>query len=50
MLKQQKQKLQKGNLRIYNQMWLLKELRSNRLTYLNKEKVKDIVFKDLRRK
>ena len=35
---QQKPKQQEGDMRRYNLMWMLKELRSNRLTPLNKGK------------
>ena len=43
---QQKPKQQEGNLRINNLMWTSKELRCNRLTPLNKDKLKQRTFQE----
>ena len=45
---QQKPKQQEGNMRRYNLMWTPKELRSNRLTPLNKDTEKR-TFQGIRR-
>ena len=47
---QQKPRQQEGEMRRYNLMWILKELRSNRLTPLNKGKLKNVLVKNPRRK
>ena len=40
----------RGDTRSYNLMWMPKELRSNRLTPLNKDNLKNVLFKNPRKK
>ena len=40
----------RGDMRRYNLMWMPKELRSNRLTPLNKDNLKNVLFKNPRKK